>query len=88
MEKQNDPQYPEARGIQLMRQRDALLCCVAHADTPEVKLQAIDALEAWFKGRTDADWAALVTAEYGPGRAGRRALVAQAAECEPIGQRR
>lgn len=82
------PKSPEARGLELMMQRDDLIYQGAQAQGPEERAEAIARLDAWHAERTEADWMAIKAAEYGSGKAGRLRLVQVLEDVSPIGQRR
>jgi hypothetical protein len=78
----------EARGLELMAQRDDLVFHGAHAYGPEAKVVAIATLDAWDLARSEEDWEAIRVATYGIGKVRRLRLVQVLEDVSPIGQRR
>lgn len=79
---------PNARGIELLVQRQNLLHEAAGGCNTDSRIRAFEALAAWDEARTDAEWDLMRVAQFGAGKVGLRRLVERYADVEPIGQRR
>jgi hypothetical protein len=78
----------QARGLELLVQWQNLLHQAALGLDVDDKLRAFQALDAWEKVRTEAEWELMRVAQYGAGKMGLRKLVETYEDVSPIGQRR